>query len=304
MTYLLPGYSKYRRPFTSTPSFQTSFTRFVWVAALLAFSALLALVMFYWGPGWHFVAWLMYFLGIALILYQPRFGVYLIVGLALAGDAFLTPWFPFTKNFSSWESILFLSNELIFSPLETYLVVTLLSWLIHAVFTRKLKIFRSRLLFPALGFMAFVIFGFFYGIQTGGNLNIALWEIRPLFYMVLMLFLVSNLLENREHIRHLLWAAMIGIFIESLFGNWYFFVRLHGNLAGVNAITEHPAAIHMNTLFVFFLAAWLYKVSSKKRLALSLMVPVVLIPYLVTQRRAAFITLVIGFILIAVLLFK
>jgi len=304
MTYFLPGYSKYKQPSISTPSFQTSFTWLVWMAALLGVSALLALVMFYRGPGGYFLAWLMYFLGIALILYQPRYGIYLILGLTLVGDVVLTPWFPFVKNFSSRESVLFLNDALIFNPLETYLAATFLSWLVHSFSNRKLKIFRGPLLFPALGFLGFVIFGFFYGIRTGGNLNIALWEARPLFYLVVMLFLVSNLLEKREHISNLLWAAMLGIFIESIFGNWYYFVRLRGNLAGVNAITEHPAAVHMNTLIVFFLAAWLYKMSPRKRLVLSLMVPIIMIPYIATQRRAAFITLGIALIVIAVLLFK
>jgi O-antigen ligase len=73
-------------------------------------------------------------------------------------------------------------------------------------------------------------------------------------------------------------------------------------LNGVDAITEHAAAIHMNTIFVFTVTAWLYKTSLAKRFVLPLMVPPIILTYLATQRRAAFLTLAIALVLVSILL--
>ena len=274
-----------------------------WFTVLLGITVVFSFLMMRKGPGTSFLAWLVYLSGIAIILYKPRYGIYLVVCFGLAGDTILSPWFPFVKNFSSRESLLFVDDALIINPLETYLVLIYLSWFIHSVSQRKLQIYRGVLLPPILAFMIFVIFGLGYGVvYTRGNLNIALWEARPLFYLAFMVFLVSNLLEKREHAINLVWAAMIGIFLEGVSGNIYFWFTLQASLAGVNEITEHPAAIHMNTLFVFFLAAWLYKVSPTKRFALGMMLPIVLITYMATQRRAAFIAIAGALIVIAFLL--
>jgi hypothetical protein len=101
-----------------------------------------------------------------------------------------------------------------------------------------------------------------------------------------------------------LWAAVLAIFIESLIGNHFFLVKLGGSLAGYSAITEHAAAIHMNALLVFMLGAWIYKASPAKRIILTTMFPFVFLTYLATQRRAAFLTLGIALVFMAVLLYR
>jgi len=75
-------------------------------------------------------------------------------------------------------------------------------------------------------------------------------------------------------------------------------------LAGYSAITEHAAAIHMNALLVFMLGAWIYKASPAKRIVLPAMIPFVLLTYLATQRRAAFLTLAIALVFVAILLYR
>jgi hypothetical protein len=275
----------------------------LWAAFFLSTAAVISFGMLSRGPNRSMPFWLMYFLGLALIFYRPRFGLYIILGLGLAGDGTLSAWFPFMKNFSSAESILFVHDALIINPLETYLAATIVSWVIHRTSFQRLKFTPNPLIVPALIFMGFVFFGLWYGLKNGGVMNIALWEARPFFYLVIMLFLASNLLEERSHVILFLWAAMAGIFFEMLTGLWYFFVLLRGNLVGVNSISDHPAAIHLNTLFVFTISAWYTKISTAKRATLTLMAVAALIPYFANQRRAAFITLGIALVVFSFLLF-
>ena len=49
---------------------------------------------------------------------RPTFGIYLIVFFTMVGDFVTMPWWPFTKNMSSRESIFFVNDQLILNPLE------------------------------------------------------------------------------------------------------------------------------------------------------------------------------------------
>jgi len=283
---------------------RSSLTWLFWFLAVMGVGGLLSLVMVVRGPNVSVIAWLIYLTGVAIIFYRPRYGLYLVIFLVLVGDNYLTPWFPFTKNFSSGESLLYLNDALIVSPLESYFALIFISWLGRGAMQRKMSFYFSELFLPAMVFLAFIFFGLFYGVSTGGNLNIALWESRPLFYLVAMLVLTNNLIETRQQASNLLWAALLALFVEGVIGSYTFLIVLKGSLQGVEAITEHAAAIHMNTLFVLAAASWLYKSSWTKRLVLPLMILPVSLTYLATQRRAAFLTLGIALLLMAILLFR
>lgn len=279
-------------------------TWWLWFLGIMGVVGLFGLILLRNGPSPTSLAWLVYAAGALAIFYRPRYGLYLILFLGLAGDSTLMPWYPFVKNFSSRESMLFLHDALIISPLESYLLLTAVAWLLRDGMRRRLHFYAGEMLLPALIFFVFVIFGLAYGISTGGNANIALWESRAIFYLIAMLILTTNLLTKREHVSNLLWAAALGIFVQGLVGNWHFFIDLRGSLAGVNTISEHSAAMHMNSVFVLMLAAWLYRASPSKRLLLPLLALTLAVPYLAAQRRAAFLTLAIALALMAIILFR
>jgi hypothetical protein len=288
---------------TRVRSWHASLIWLAWYAGILGLTGLVGFLMYRGGPNPALIAWLIYFLGAAAILYRPRYGLYLVLFFGLVGDGLLIPWFPFVKNFSSYESLLFLHDSVIISPLESYIGLMFISWFVRALVQRKLTFYISSLFWPALAFLAFLIFGLVYGVVTGGNLTIALWEARPIFYLIAMLLLTNNLIEKREHAIQLVWTAMLAVFVKAVIGNLYFLLVLKGSLAGVDSVGEHASAIHMNTVFVFLLAAWLYKASPAMRLVPLIMLPFVALAYLATQRRAAFISLAIALFLLVVILF-
>jgi hypothetical protein len=283
---------------------RSAIVRLLWAGGIAAVALFLAVSMFRGGAEPIVVAWLIYIASLALILYQPRYGVYLLLFFGLVGDSVLMPWFPFTKNFSSEESIFFLHPDLIVSPLEVMLLVTIFAWLVRQFGVRRLEFYKGPLFWPAAIFLAFTCFGIVWGLGRGGDVTIGLFEARPLFYLPVMLVLVSNLLVKREHFSHLMWAIMLAIFIEALIGTHYVLVVLGGSLRNIESITEHGAAVHMNTLFVFAAAVWIYNTSTAKRILLPLMMPAVLLAFMATQRRAAFLALGVACLLLAYVLFK
>lgn len=284
--------------------FQDRWTWRFWFLGVLGITLFLGLLMFRGGPSPSLLTWILFFIGAAVILLQPRYGIYLILFLTLIGDARLTFWFPFVKNLSSSESLMFLHNAVIISPLEVYFLLTLVSWLGRSAMRRDIKLYFSPVFLISLVFLVIVASGLTLGLMKGGSLNIALWESRAIFYMPVMVFLTSNLLDKRSHFSNLMWFAMVALFIESLFGIHHFLVILGASLAGVDRIAAHAAAIHFNTFFIYLASVWLFGASWTKRLVLPLMAPFFLLTYVAMQRRASFLTLGVAIVLIAIVLFR
>lgn len=281
------------------------FTWVLWFLLALGISAFVGLTMVYASPNPSIIAWLLFFAGIVAILNQPRYGIYLIIFFSLVGDKSLLPWYPFQLNFSSAESLLYISNSLIVSPLEVYLVVTLLSWLVQGAIQRRLRFNSGELFWPTLIFMFFVVFGMVYGLGRGGNVNVALWEARPIFYLPVMLILTSNLITDRGHFTTLIGLVLSALFIEGLVGVFTYISNLSdrtGILAA--AFMEHSASVHMASFFVFSLATWLYKGPLKVRILILLMGIPVLFTFFIAQRRAAIFALLFALILMALILYK
>ena len=262
------------------------------------------------GIVWDYskLAWLLYTLGIGVIILQPRYGVYMTVALALAGDYTITYWFPFELNFSSKQSLLYYNDSLKLSPLETYLIVTLVSYLMRLLLSSKWrlseKVYLGPLFLPALGFTGFIAFGLVYGVGTGGDTNIALWESRPIFYLFLILVLASNLLEKRGHVITFTWWIVFSLAYEGMMGMWWIHKWWRWTLSGHDGLGAHALSIHFNAVFIFVAASFLYKVAWPKRILLLMLIPPMLLTFIAGQRRAAFLTLGIALALCTIILFK
>ena len=295
-----------KRPHVLTVNQQAQQSARVWglfLAGLLGLTVAFGLAMFSSGPKLLYPGLLLGLVGIAVIIWRPRYGVYICVFLSVMGDSTMMPWYPFVKDLSSAESLLFINHSLNFSPLEACLVLTFLAWLGHAAVERQWTLHLGRLLGPVLVFLAFVLLGMAYGFGTGGDTRIGLWEARSIFYVPLVLLLVNNLLTRREHVNTLMWALVLSLFVEGLVGCYEYFIVLKGDLALVNSLTDHAAAVHMNILFVLTLALWLYGGSRHKRYIFPLLIPPVLLTYLAAERRAALVALLVGLALMAFMLY-
>lgn len=262
--------------------------RRLWLLGLLGAAALTALVMTQIGPTPLPIGGIAFLATVGLFFYQPRWGLYFIIFFSLIGDTVLLYRYPFVKNLSSRESLLYVHDALIFSPLEMYLGIVAVAWLAKAAYQRRLSLHMSPLVWPTAFFTFFLVTGVLWGLGTGGNVNIALWEARAIFYLPVLLVLTNQLIENKRQVSHLLWVILSAVFVEGVVGVLVFLFRYRASLEGVQAITEHSAAIHMNALFIFVLASWLFNASLSKRLIPLLMVPAVALTYIATQRRAAF----------------
>jgi hypothetical protein len=275
----------------------------IWFAFLVIITLVFGVMMIS-QPTPSAIAWLALLICVAAVCYEPRYGIYILLLFTLFSDQLLIGWFPFVKNFSSLESLLFLNKSIIVSPLEFFLVFTLAMWLFRSAIRRKLDLYQGPLFYAALIFTFFIIIGLVYGLGTRGNVNIGLWEARPIFYMPVMLVLTSNLIETRSQANNVMWVAMVAIGLLGVYGFFDFIFIKQGEISRIESNIEHSAAVRMNTLYVMAILAWMFRASRAKRWIIPLFVPMTFVTYIVAQRRASFIGLAIALGLIGVALFR
>lgn len=258
--------------------------KLTYAAAGMGTLFLLGLTLFAGHVGFP-VAASVYTLGLVAILLRPVIGIYLVAFLGLLADDVSAPYWPFLKNGSSEESLLYLSDSLVVSPMEGYLVAIALSLGLHIVL-RRLTLTKPPLLIPLSAFMFFICVGFVWGVGRGGDLTIALWEFRPFAALFLVYMTASTLIETRRQVHILSWFIIAALSIEGLRTVvWY--VRTPDS-ALFNSPIEHSGASHLNLLFVIVILAWLIRGSG---FAHRLLIPLLSVPaifiYLASERRSA-----------------
>ena len=249
-------------------------------------------------------AWLILAGVFVAIVYEPRYGIYAIIFFALMSDQNVSWWLPFTKNFSSAESLLYFHDSFSFSPQELCIALTLFVWVARMLISRDYKFNMTGLFWPVMIFTFFIVTGLVYGVGTGGTINIALWESRAIFYLTAMFLLCSNLMTERGHYNVVMWLIMLALFIEGIIGIWYTIIWEQWDVSQIEDLLEHSAAQHMNTLYIFTIVAWLYpQISYRKKLILPIFCIPVLVTYIISQRRAAFLTMGVALLVIIFMMY-
>lgn len=249
------------------------------------------------------IAWASLGLLLAAWVWFPRAALGFTVAFTLIGDLVTAWWFPFAKNLSSWESIMYLADGVSLSPLE----ITI-AWGLVVTAYRNLTVlgrpFRSApLLNPLLVFIGFAFVGLMRGLSRGGDTRAATLEIRPLILLPLAYLLIVNVCQTRHDYRRMFWAALAAVLVQSVLSLQFLRALPEEARSGLESLNEHGSAIGMNLLFMTLVVSLAYKrVPNSVRISLLLAsVPVMWI-YLVAQRRAAVVAFLFGFALFAVTL--
>jgi O-antigen ligase len=224
--------------------------------------------------------------------------------LVMVGDAPSMPSYPFILNFSSRQSYLFVSDSLTFSPLEVYLVVMAVGWFLHSAGARRWRVGGGALLAPVLLLGTFVVGGLVWGLARGGSSNVAIWEARPLLYLVAMFLATSTLFTRTEQYVRLAWVVVLAISVQNVFALRYYFSLPPARRAGLEALTEHTTSLVYGWIFLLAIALWSFRRTSwwARVLVAVACVPTLWV-FVLSQRRAAVVALVAGFVVLAVVMF-
>ena len=288
--------------------------KFLWFRVYATFGLLTLLVggtAYYSAPHPFSLVLLLIIVGMAAVLTRPIVGVYVIMFFTLIGDNATAAWYPFAKNMSSSESIFYLGDGLIVSPLEVFLIVTTVAWILNYQDRRGQRVRvgrqfrRGTLLYPLMGFTLFVLYGYLQGMRTGGDRNVALWEMRPLLYVPMFYVLVTQLLTTRQQYVRLFKVAMVAVFVHAVFAINYFRGLPAVERAELESLGEHGASIHIDALLLLVLALMLIKGCSRLlRVGMLLLAIPCLVAYTMAERRAAVVALVVGIVMLSIVIHR
>lgn len=256
------------------------------------------------APSAYSVAFLLLVLACVVALVRPLLALYAIVFLALIGDEATTPWWPALKNLSSRESLMFLSDSFSVNPMEIAMGFIVFSFVLRRAADPTWRLVRGVLFWPIIVFTGFVVVGFLHGAVTGGDRRVAIFEARPLLYIALFYLAVTNLLTTRRQYEFLLVTAFVAVSIQSLFALAYYRGLPVEQREVLESLSEHAATVHMNALFLFWLALVLLKNARWRRWTIAALLPPVVYAYMLSQRRAAMVALVAGIVVLLMVLYR
>jgi hypothetical protein len=263
------------------------------LTALASLGAAALVLQFELLPALLWLTWA----GVAAIAWQPRLGLYLAFGLVLVFEPGVADplMLPGTYLHGGLSSLIGLSGA-IASPLELLLVLTFLVWIGQVVLRRGAGLRGGGLLWPVLLFTLALVAGLVRGVASGGNLNVALWEARSLFYVVICYLLAANTVRTRRHVQWLMAVTVGASGLFALEGAYRKVVLIDGQVLDVpkDFLFAHDTVVFLGTLIVAAIAQQTFGAARWQRLAGLLLVPLTGYTLLATERRAGYIGLVVA----------
>lgn len=244
---------------------------------------------------------------LGLTFYRLDYSFFLLFACTLVFDQYLVPEFkPFTYYvdfFRNFKEISYLPTHPagVINPIELYLMLLCGAWLLIVAARKKITL-QSISIWPAfLLFLSWLLFSFLNGLQSGGQMVIAFWEVRALFYFSIMYLIVPQIIQTKKQIRILIWISILAIFFKACQGIARF-ASVGFSTEVVQTFTNHEDPVFISTLFIFLAVMLLLKYRDRQRTVLLLLTLPLLIGFYVSLRRAAYAGLFISLLALFILL--
>ncbi len=229
-----------------------------------------------------------------LSFYRVDLSFYLFIGMVLLFDQFIVVPFgdPITDAvhyFDNLKQMPFLPafSEGVMNPLEIQLALMLFGMFLALAAKRTLPVQSVPMWGLALVFLLSLLSSLAYGLATNGDLLPALWEIRALFYFLLLYFLVPQIIQTRQQINVLLWIFVIVIAVKDLQGTVRF-AALGFRFQENPCLTNHEDPVFTVDLVMFLIALAILGMRVRIRTILTSLLPVFLLGFYAGNRRAAY----------------
>lgn len=244
---------------------------------------------------------------ILITFYRLDWGFFLLIGMVLIFDQFLLPGFePYTLKLDYFRNVKEISylptfDWAVVNPLELQLVLLSCVWIILVAVKKNVMLNRVPAWGAALIFFVWLAVSFAYGMRRGGDFLPALWEMRALFYLGVMYFLVPQIIQTRGQLQTFFWVCIIAISFKALQGIVRF-VQLGFSFHGRPTLTNHEDPLFFVTLFVLLLALVLFGGQPRQRRVLMWLLFPLIVGFIAAQRRAAYGAAFVSFVTFVVLL--
>ncbi len=190
------------------------------------------------------------------------------------------------------------------TPLELLLLVTFVSWLFQGVMKGDLGLNGVELGGAVAVFTIALAFGFTRGFVQGGDTFIGLFESRYLFYVPVCYIVTAANIRTVRHMRGVMAVLLCGTLLFAIEGAYRKVALIDTGILGVipEFAYEHEDAIFLAAGIVFSFAIFAFRAPVRYRVLAALALPVMAFTLLASERRAGFIALIIGFVVLALIL--
>ncbi len=188
-----------------------------------------------------------------------------------------TAGFPFFRSLSQGTGV---------SPAEMALAFTALIVVMKAAAAKSWSLPRTPLSRAIAVFLGFVVFGFVLGQARHGEIRIALWEIRPFFYLGMAYVLSATLFQSRRALRSVLWVMVLGSGFKAIQGVRIFWA-VRSEQPRPEAVLGHEEAFFFGMFIMITFALWIYGDKGRLRTTATALIPLVFVANLGNSRRNA-----------------
>jgi O-Antigen ligase len=184
------------------------------------------------------------------------------------------------------------------SPAELTIASALLIWTVRGVATRRRRAGSPTALGAGLGLLvALVLAALVRGLASGGVVNIAIDEVRPFVYMAVLYLPAAEVMRRPSRLWALLWVDVLATGFKGLQGSYRYLV-LRDAVPAPEAILEHEEAVFFSLFILLTAGLWLFGIRGRLRRVATCLLPFVILADLANQRRAAWIVLTAGLVLL------
>lgn len=239
---------------------------------------------------------------IGLTIWRPRYGIYAALLFSVPFDpASDDPFMYLGYLMQTPISAASPAKMLVFSPIELLLLMAALVVVITAVIERR-ALRPAQLQMPLLLFAVLMLASIGWGLLRHGLFNVALWETRSMFAGVIVALLVPTVMPRREQVHHLVNLLAAAVVLLSIDIIWRRFTIL-ADVEALDLVFSHDTPIFMNIVIVLFLARLVWPATGRARCA-ALLIPLIIYAQMLTERRAGWVSLDVGLVLIAIFIFR
>lgn len=238
-------------------------------------------------------------------LWRPRVGLLLVIALitlfeAGGADGLMIFGDYFHGGLASRAGL----PGAIASPLELLLILTLLSAVAHQFVVRRRLLQGGTLAWPVLLLLAALVGGLVRGALAGGDLTIALWESRYLFYVVLCYFVVVNTVRTEAHVNAVMGVFLAGTTIYAVEGAYRRIALVDTGRLGVirEFAFSHEVVVFLAAAIILAIAQHVFGAPRWQRVLSVVALPILGFTLLATERRAGILVLIVCFVAFALLL--
>lgn len=207
-------------------------------------------------------------------------------------------WY-FHADLKSWLP----ATGIALNPFEMTAIIIFLAWALRGRRNRHFHFARGILFWPIVVFGGALIFSLLWGLVTGGDFTIALWELRGLGFAIIAYFLVGILFTHRRDLDVLTWVILVATVLMGLECIIRYQFLLPGHAVG-DLDYDHDDSPLLAFAIILSAAMLLLGSTRRQKLFAIATLPIDMLGLMVTERRAGEAALVIGLVFLTVIFLR